>query len=336
MRNAMKKIYLNERNNASFMLLIACNVIFCFWSYYVKLQEYITMAGCVITVMGFFGISMYNEQQKGRSISTGKKKFVPREIDIKRTSWFDEVMGKKGIVLLTGVSGIGKTCLLGQLKEYFDEKDISYFFEDSNYFRQLGQKQMEDKDYVILDQYERALAFDNIDENVSVLKKLTEQNIIISVRKEYLADVYKLLDFDTSIHLVWLDYSKDEIREIKDFLQEIARKSEGGLEKNALYGRILKDIAQGNLSMIQLSFLARAIQYKEEEYVAEQLEKHFHIDMIEKDDRQIQRKIYDYDDVVMDFCREQISSYANSETAYLILFLLCSDRKGQYVNTIKD
>lgn len=336
MRNFMRKIYLNEKNNTSFVILIIFNIIFCFWSYYIKLQEYVSMAGGVITVASFFGISIYQSQQKNYCTNTQKDKFVPREIFIERSSWFDEIIGKKGIVLLTGVSGIGKTYLLNQLQQYFDKNDISYYFENSNYFRQLDKKQILDKEYVILDQYERALVFDNIDENISVLKNLNDKNIIISVRKEYLADIYKLLDFDISIHLVWLDYSKNEVEEIKDFLQEIARKTAGGLENNWLYAHILKDVSQGNLSMIQLSFLAREIQYKEEEYVIDQLKKHFHIDIIEKDDKQIERKIYDYDDVIMNFCREQIDVYENSETVYLILFLLCLDRKGQYTNTIKD
>jgi len=336
MRNFIKNHYINEKANTNFAILILFNIIICFLSYYAKLENYIGKAGGILTVAGFFGIGMYIGQKGTRSSDTQKGKTVLDEPSINRACWFSQITDKKGIVLLTGVSGIGKTCLLDQLKAHFDKKGISYYFEDGNYFRKLDLRQMQDKDYVILDQFERALAFDNIRENISALKNLADKNMIISVRKEYLGDVYRLLGFDTTVHLVWLDYSEDDIKEIESFLGEIARKTEEGVKGHKLYGRILKDIQQGNLSMIQLSFLIREIQYKEEEYVMEQLDRYYHIEIIEQDDKQAERKVYDYDNVIMDFFREQLDSYENSETAYLILFLLCLDHKGQYMNTIKD
>lgn len=337
MREFAKRIYLNEKANASFVIVVLLNIILCILSYFVKLQAYVGIVGSIITIASFFGvsfgISIYNGQQEIRSANT-RKESIPKEVSIQRSSWFDEILGKDGIVLLTGVSGIGKTYLLDQLMEHLTIKHISYFFENSNYFWNLDQNRISDEEYVILDQFERALAFDNIDENISILRSLKDKKLIISVRKEYLGEIYKLLDFDKSIHTVWLDYSKKEIQEIKAFLQTISRKTHGNIDKNSLYSQMLRDIEQGKLSMIQLSFLVREIQYKEEEYLKKKSKKYMRTELIEQENKHI--KIYNYDDIIIDFCQEQLDAYKNSETAYMILFLLCLDHKGQYMNTIKD
>jgi len=158
-------------------------------------------------------MSLYNKQQKLYSRQGVNDSFIPKELYIKRDSWFQEITDYEGIVILTGTSDIGKTYLLDQLMTYFDQNSICYYFEDSSYFRKLDQEQMDDKEYIILDQFERALSFDNIDENISVLKNLSDKKIIISIRNEFFGNIYKALDFNKSINIVWLDYSKNEIEE---------------------------------------------------------------------------------------------------------------------------
>ena len=56
--------------------------------------------------------------------------------------------------------------------ENFDEKHISYDFEENNYFFDLKLDKMYDKEYIILDQFERALSFDNILRNIEIIKSL--------------------------------------------------------------------------------------------------------------------------------------------------------------------
>lgn len=88
--------------------------------------------------------------------------------------------------------------------------------------------------------------------------------------------------------------------------------------------------------MIQLSSLVREIQYEGPDYVEEQLDKHYHIETIKKGHQQVEKEIYDYNDVIKDFYKKQIQECEYPDAAYVILYLLCLDRKGQYTNTMKD
>lgn len=334
MKKYIKNLYLNESTNASFAMLIVFNIILCICSYYTSLQEYIGIAGGIITIASFFGftISIYSKQQQFYHEQENNGRFIPEEMYIERDGWFQEIIDHKGIVILTGTSGIGKTYLLNQLMEFFTKKSICYYFEDSCYFKTLDQKYMNDKEYIILDQFERAFSFDNIDDNISVLNDLSDKKIIISIRSEFFGNVYKVLNFNKSIHTVWLDYNKNELDNIKIFLQNVSWNTKTQLEQSNLYSRILKDVEQRNLSMIQLSFLVRAIQYKGADYVEEQLDKYYHTEIIKNKEK----VIYDYNDVIKEFYKEQIQECKDPDTAYLILYLLCLDHKGQYVNTMKD
>lgn len=127
----------------------------------------------------------------------------------------------------------GKTCLLNQLLQEFDYKNIKYFYENDNYFWNLSKGNILDCDYVILDQFERALAFDNITENIQTLKQLKGKKVVITVRKEYLGDVYKLFDFDLQIQTVWLDYRENEIENIGKYLQRLILETDRSLNQSS-------------------------------------------------------------------------------------------------------
>ncbi len=291
--------------------------------------------GGIFTVFSFLGISaILKENQKKQDFESGQKEL--KELTIERKSWFNEIVGKKGIVLLTGDSGIGKTYLLDQLLKRFENNNIDYYYEDSNYFFELNLDKMKKAEYVILDQFERALAYDNIYKNIQLLRNLNGQKIIIAVRSDYIGNIYKLLNYDNSINFVWLDYSKNEISEIKTYLRDLARITESALEKHELYSQILADIKQENLSMIQLSYLVKEIQYKGEIYVKEQLRKYTHTEKIMLGGNQVEKQVCDYDNVIIRYFKELLETCAYSKTAYIILFLLCLDRKGRFVNSMDD
>lgn len=316
-RKRERRFYLNENINIAFIAFILCNIILFVLSYFAKLNSIISMVANILTVAGFFGISFYRNSKKA-NVEIVKEKL--EEIELERTNWFDEIIGKDGIVFLTGESGIGKTYLLNQLMKYFDNNHISYDFEENNYFFDLKTDKMYNKEYIILDQFERALSFDNILQNIQTLKDLNERKIIISIRKEYVGDVYKLFGFDDTIHFVWLDYKKEELVAIEDYLQRLARDTQKNLREHSLYSKILSDAEDNKISLIQLSYLGKEIQCKEEDYVEDQLEKH----------------TYDYDNVIKDYLKVQLEDYEFSDIAYVILYLLCQDHKGQYINEIKD
>lgn len=315
-RKRKRRFYLDENNNIIFITFILCNILLFVLSYFVKLNSTISIMANILTIAGSLGISFYNNRKKTNE-ETVKENL--EEIDIERTNWFDEIIDKDGIVFLTGESGIGKTYLLNQLMKYFDDNHISYDFEENNYFFDLKPDKMYNKAYIILDQFERALSFDNILQNIQILKSLNGKKIIISVRKEYVGDVYKLFGFDDTIHFVWLDYRKEELVAIEDYLQRLARDTQNNLKEHSLYSKILSDAEDNKISLIQLSYLGKEIQCKED-YVEDQLEKY----------------AYDYGNVIKDYLKVQLEDYEFSDIAYVILYLLCQDHKGQYINEIKD
>ena len=238
-----RQFYLDKNNNIVFIAFILCNILLFILSYFVKLNSTISILANILTIASSFGFSICLNR---KSNNIPKVKENLKEIYIERKNWFDEIIDKDGIVFLTGESGIGKTYLLNQLMVYFDINHISYDYEENNYFFDLRPDKMYNKEYIILDQFERALSFDNILQNIKILKSLTGKNIIISIRKEYVGDVYKLFGFDDTIHFVWLDYSKEELVAIEDYLQILARDTQRNLREHSLYSKILKD-AKGSL-----------------------------------------------------------------------------------------
>lgn len=314
-KKLVRKYYLNQKNNAIIISFVICNIVLCVLDYFMKLNSLIAIIANVLTIACSIGIIKEN-----RVNIEGKVKRELNEIYIERNNWFDEIISAKGIVFLTGESGIGKTYLLNQLMREFDIEHISYDYEENNYFFDLDLSRMKSKDYIILDQFERALSFNNILDNIRIIKKLEGKKIIVSIRKEYIGDVYKLFDFNENIQFVWLDYKDEELITIKNYLQELARLTKYNLMEHSLYSRILLDAETNNISLIQLSYLGKEIQYMEEDYVQDKLEEYE----------------YDYDRVLSDYLNIQLNKYEYSEIAYIILYLLCQDHKGQYINDIKD
>lgn len=229
----------------------------CMLCYIKELNYYVQLSASVVSVMSFCGLTLYSKQT---AQNVGEKNKI-EEIYIARNSWFSEIFEKQGIIVLTGASGIGKTCLLNQLLQELDKKYMEYYYENGNYFWSLSEQEIFDKEYVILDQFERALTFDNIIENIQTIKKLNEQKVIISVRKEYLGDVYKLFGFDPILQTVWLEYRENEIKKIEKYLQKLTLETNKTLNSHSFYSPIIEDVRNGSLSMIQLSCLVREIQY---------------------------------------------------------------------------
>ena len=314
-KKLVRKYYLNEKNNAIIINFIICNIILCVLNYFMELNTLIAIIANILTIACSLGIIKEN-----RVNIEGKVKRKLNEIYIERNNWFDEILSAKGIVFLTGESGIGKTYLLNQLIRKFNKEHISYDYEENNYFFDLDLSRMKNKDYIILDQFERALSFDNISDNIQIIRSLREKKIIISIRKEYIGDIYKLFGFSENIQFVWLDYKDEELITIKNYLQELSRLTKYNLMEHSLYSRILLDAETNNISLIQLSYLGKEIQYMEEDYVQDKLEEYE----------------YDYDRVLSDYLNIQLNEYEYSEIAYIILYLLCQDHKGRYINDIKD
>lgn len=330
MKEFIKKYYLNECKNYFFVICIVYNVFMCMLCYIKELNYYVQLSASVVSVMSFCGLTLYSKQT---AQNVGEKNKI-EEIYIARNSWFSEIFEKQGIIVLTGASGIGKTCLLNQLLQELDKKYMEYYYENGNYFWSLSEQEIFDKEYVILDQFERALTFDNIIENIQTIKKLNEQKVIISVRKEYLGDVYKLFGFDPILQTVWLEYRENEIKKIEKYLQKLTLETNKTLNSHSFYSPIIEDVRNGSLSMIQLSCLVREIQYRSQEYVRSQMKKYTY--MNDENRNESPKRICDYNAVIRNDWELQLDEYEYSEMAYMILYLLCLDYNGKYTNTVKD
>ena len=183
MKKIFEKFYLNENNNIIFVILMICNIICCVLSYYTELKEYMGILGGVFTVFGFFGISAIKENQKEQAFESKQKEL--KELTIERKSWFNEIVGKEGIVLLAGDSGIGKTYLLNQLLKKFEDNNVNYYYEDNYHSFELNLDKIKKTEYIILDQFEKALTCDNIHKNIQLLKGLNEQKITLEIYINY-------------------------------------------------------------------------------------------------------------------------------------------------------
>lgn len=193
----IKKFYLNEKMNRLIVITVIYSIVVCGLTYFVHVNDnfliVLELLGVIVT---FTGVSLlnflFNKKKKEGDIESKKLE----EIQVNRKLRLAEITGKEGITLLTGASGIGKSCLLDQMKNFFDAKNISYFYKENNYFDDIDNKELEKKEYIILDQFERALWQKNIGRNIEVIKQFSNKKIIISVRREYLGEVYNLFDFD--------------------------------------------------------------------------------------------------------------------------------------------
>lgn len=319
----IKKFYLNEKMNRFIVITVIYSIVVCGLTYFVHVNDnfliVLELLGVIVT---FTGVSLLNflfdKKKKEGNIESKQLE----EIQVNRKLRLAEITGKEGITLLTGASGIGKSCLLDQMKNFFDAKNISYFYKENNYFDDIDDEELEKKEYIILDQFERALWQKNIGRNIEVIKQFSNKKIIISVRREYLGEVYNLFDFDKKIHLVWLDYNESELIEIKKFLLKVACCSAEDLEdveNDSIYSKMFQDAKAEKVSLIQISNICKVIQHMEEEYVEEAWETY-----------------HNYDEIIKDYLKLQINNYKFADITYVILYLLCIDNRNEYINGPKD
>lgn len=86
--------------------------------------------------------------------------------------------------------------------------------------------------------------------------------------------------------------------------------------------QVVLDVIEKKILFIQLSYLGRILQQDNQDVIMQ----------AEND----WLKYKDYNILIMHFIEEQIDSFTYSDSAYLILFLLCQDKKGIYANMNND
>ena len=125
MKRIIENYYLNEKNNKIIVVIMLMNAALCILVCYTNIN---TIFGLVCNLFTFIGISVMSIKKnpteiEGRSISR-------EEIYVNRKMRFNLFQGKKGILILTGDSGIGKSCLLYQFIDSLDNKEDCIFIDN--------------------------------------------------------------------------------------------------------------------------------------------------------------------------------------------------------------
>lgn len=315
MEHIMENYYLNEKCNKIIVVVMLMNAIMCILVGDNKIN---IILGVVCTLCTCAGISLSSL----KSTSGYKKESVVKDVKpVDRRKRFNLFQDKKGIIILTGDSGVGKSCLLSQF-EKMHESECKLI--DNNYFYDWNYDDFKGKRYIILDQFEKALFVSNFEDKILFLKQLRNEDdvlIIISIRKEYLGDIYRAFSFDKEINIEWLNYDNAEIKEIKEYLQNVVGHSNAENEKFELYNAIIKDLSQNRITFIQLSYVCKSILGNERA-----------INSVNKQ----WIKVKDYNVLVSSFLEMQIDDFVYKDLAYNILYLMCQDKKGLYINRIAD
>lgn len=321
MRKKLEKYYIFEKSNVVIINFTLVNFIFCIISGCNIFNE---IFGIICNILAFIGITVFPNKQVIQGNISYKRDDI---LYVNRNKRFYDWNKKNKIMILTGDSGTGKSCLIERYVKYLYKKGVKKFdviYTDKNYFYDWGLQKLENKKYIILDQFEKAIMTDGFKDKVNMLKYLNYNrnvHIILVVQKEYFADVYKAFDFDKNIDIKWLNYDKEEIDNIKIYLQKIIGKSIAECEKYDLYNDILNDLTMQKITFIQLSYVCRNIQQSDS-------------GIYSINEEWIKNKDYNY--LVSQYIERQIDKFYCKDLAYIILFLLCQDKKGLFVNEVMD
>ncbi len=300
-------------SNILLCILVAFPSINNYFSIYINILSFIGSTLTLYIIKQFFNINL------SKSDEEPQENFI--ELEIPREDRLDEVKDNPGIFLLYGESGIGKTYLLKQFIIKLEENKVKTYYMDNNYFS-ISKDNCEflnNYEYIILDQFEKALQYKNTFDFIEKIKKMKTKHIIISFRKEYLDDIFHLL-LENGLKLLRLDINSNELYNIKEKLSLIACCSLNELGNISPYADLLKELENGEISFIQLAYICKEIQYKNETYVQEKLD----------------GLAGNYNLVIEDYLMTELNSYEYSQFAYQILYLLCLDPKGIIIHDIID
>lgn len=316
------KLQLNESINTLIIATTLSNIIFCILASFPNINYYTSLYVNLFSFIGFTAFGLIIKYFLNKNTNTNS---VPPQSTnnspIPRECHYLSLMDESQIIILYGDSGVGKTKLLEQLISFLESKNIKSDYINNTYYSEKDINSLGSSEYIILDQFEKALYLSNIKRLISILenKHNEKKHIIISIRKEYLADILHLFNTKNVI-LYWLDINESEKEHIKIYLSEIACCTLEDIDNKPLYLSLLKNIIDGTLSLIQLDNICKEIQYLGENFVEDKL-KHYN---------------NNYDDVIEDYFKKVLDDYKYSSTAYQILYILCLDPKGLLINSITD
>lgn len=339
-----RKYYLNEIHNFIILCIMLCFNIICIMKLIAPIQTALTELGIVTGVGGITAASLFTylkKQIKKEFYVQADEKDKEKPFSITRNSYLEQLKKVKGCLFVLGDSGVGKSYLLEQL-----EKEIpKCVLIKNNYFESWPQ--INNAEYIILDQFEKILDISDPMRKINLIETLNngDRTIILSLRKEYFAEIFKMLNYHGDY--LWIEYNYEEKAQIIAQLYNLIGE-ENILDKfddtsfsikqkiDTLYSditsnkisfgltllrQIIVDVIENKILFIQLSYLGRILQQDDNG-----------IRLAENDWLEYK----DYDILITHFIEKQIDNFMFSDSAYLILFLLCQDTKGIYANMKHD
>lgn len=341
-----RKYYLNEFSNSITLGIMFCFIIICLIRLIKPIQTALVELGTIATVTGITITTIYTYiiQIKKQFHDEANEKDKETPFFVSRDFYLKRLKNVKGFIFLLGESGSGKSCLLDQLEKQLSQTSQCISIRN-NYFESW--QEINKGEYIIFDQFEKILDVSDPLKKIDFIKDLNNgvRTIILSLRKEYFGEIYKMFDYYEDF--LWIEYKADEKVQIiaqlynligeENIFDKLGYTDDATQKLNMLHSdirsnkiifratllkQIIIDIIENKILFIQLSYLGKILQQDD-------------IDVIKQAENDW-LKYRDYDILIMHYIEEQIDSFIYSDSAYLILFLLCQDTKGIYANMNND
>ena len=271
-------------------------------AYYMEVDDALELISIPFTLAGV-GVVYFVVSKKKKTEGNIGCEYKTKAYLILRESQCEKLKNHSTITILTGESGSGKSVLIRQLYEAVNnvENREAVIVINDAYYRNISLETFRKYEYVIFDQFENALKWDNIHQQFEEIIKLKNcgVRVIIVVRKEYLGDVYRLLNGKTRIVYLTNEDIKDE--QVVCLLQEMVQQSDKSVRKEGFTAQIIRDFEIGDLTFIQLHALAA---------------------LLSDDGFELVDGEHDYNQVIKRFIRYEMDKIYDSDAAREILYLL--------------
>lgn len=207
--DVLRKYYINEIPNSIILGIMLCLSLICLMRLITPIQNALTDLSIIVTICGFSVASFIANKVQLKKFYHDKanKKDKKEPFSISRNFYLEKLKNDKGFLFLLGESGSGKSRILDKLEEQISP-NIHCVTIRNNYFESW--QEINNGAYIIFDQFEKILDISNPWEKINSIKSLNncDRTIILSLRKEYFGEIYKMFEFHGNI--LWIEYNTDE------------------------------------------------------------------------------------------------------------------------------
>lgn len=281
-----------------------------------------TIIGFIITlvvpVAAF--IAKHKEKQSDEERKAKVEPVIDRSSHMKKIQdLLNKMREDAGILILFGASGSGKSTLLKELKD----KSEGAYYKNNNYFENWkNEAEKETGRLVILDQFERALYYQDALHIVDEISK--SKRVILGLREEYLANLHELFmnqggEIKKSSYLHYLKLDEDDFEKLQNKFDDISGYRREESQKKQIYIKLMADIEKARLPIIVVTLIYKCIQQNGLDKVEQSWQKH-----------------KNYFDLIDSYIKKDIDSLQHPEIGYALLYLMCKDQKSENANMLSD